>query len=633
MNFFQAQERAKRNTSYLLFLFALAVIFLIAITILFLAIVFLYSSDISLAELIQNPTLFISKDLIIGVGVVVLGVVGLGSLYKYFSLSSGGKAVALSLGGELLTRNTAKGKEQVLLNVVDEMAIASGISTPDVYVLKDDSINAFAAGFSFDDAVIGVTQGCINRLNRDEIQGVIAHEFSHIFNADMKLNLNLVAILHGILLIGLIGKFMFRSVFYGNHYKHNSDGSKKNNSALYLLAVGGGLMAIGYGGTLLGNLIKASVSRNREYLADATAVQYTRYPDGIANALKKIGYYSSAISSPGAETYSHFYFASALSSLFATHPPLATRIRRIDRSFNGNYEEALGKLKSDKDKRGKIKSEKRAKAKDYFSKIAVASVISNVGSVDEEVVEDVSKQIKELPQSLKDRVDEPLGAQAILLALVYNSKYKVDLFHALHEANPHLLNEFTSLLDEEHYDINKYAHILVELSLKPLKSLSLEQYKVFKKLMKLFIDADKMVSIYEWSVFYNIARPLEINLGIHKIPKALHSHLGSVKKEVEVLYSMLAYNQSKDDTLAKDSFDQTKKEIKAGALEYINSRDIKQTDFLNSVKELERLKPPIQLRVFEGLLYLVKLDKKISIVERNLLHALSKMMQIPLNLA
>ena len=632
MNFFQAQERAKRNTSYLIFLFALSVIFLIAITVLFLAVVFLYSSDITLSEIMQNPALFISKDLIIGVSIVVMTVVGGGSLYKYFALSSGGKAIALSMGGELVVRNKASANEEMLLNVVDEMAIASGISTPEVYLLKDDAINAFAAGFTFDDVVIGVTQGCINRLNRDELQGVIAHEFSHIFNADMKLNINLVAMLHGILLIGLIGKFMFKSVFYGNHYKHNSDGSKKNNSALYLLGVGGGLMAIGYGGTLLGNLIKASVSRNREYLADATAVQYTRYPDGIAGALKKIGYYSSAISSPQAETYSHFYFASALDSLFATHPPLATRIRRIDRSFNGNYEEALGKLKSDKDKRGRNKSGKRTKAKDYFSKIAVASVISNVGSVDEQVVEDISTQIKELPKTLKDRVDEPLGAQAILLALVYNSKYKVELFYALHKANPYLLHEFTNLLDEGHYDIKKYAHILVELSLNPLKNLSLEQYKVFKELMNVFIDADKIVSIYEWSVFYNISRPLEINLEIHKIPKAIHSHIGAVKKEVEVLYSMLAFHQSKDETVAKDAFDQTKKEIKAGALNYISSKEINHTDFLNSVKELERLKPPMQLRVFEGLIYLAKIDKKISIVERNLLNALSKMMQIPLNL-
>jgi Zn-dependent protease with chaperone function len=179
------------------------------------------------------------------------------------------------------------------------MSIASGISTPTVYILDESGINAFAAGLTLDDAVIGVTRGCVEKLDREELQGVIAHEFSHIFNGDMRLNLQLTATLHGILLIGLIGQFLLRSMMRTNYQsRYYSTDKKGRGGGPYLLILGVGLVVIGYVGTFFGSVIKAGVSRKREYLADATAVQYTRYPQGISGALKKIAYYSSELHAP-----------------------------------------------------------------------------------------------------------------------------------------------------------------------------------------------------------------------------------------------------------------------------------------------------------------------------------------------
>ncbi len=265
-------------------------------------------------------------------------VVGGGSLYKIAQLAGGGKIVAEHLGGRLLHPDTSDHRERVLLNVVEEMSIASGTPTPPVYVLDSESgINAFAAGFSPTDAVIGVTRGTLEQLPRPELQGVIAHEFSHILNGDMRLNVRLIGVLHGILILGILGYFLLRSSMFSGMARGRSS---RDQSALALLAIGVGLMVVGFLGSFFGNGIKASVSRQREFLADASAVQFTRQPAGIADALKRIGgaMTGSGIQSPNAPEASHMFFGratSGLRGLFSTHPPLADRIRRIDPSWDG----------------------------------------------------------------------------------------------------------------------------------------------------------------------------------------------------------------------------------------------------------------------------------------------------------
>jgi Zn-dependent protease with chaperone function len=340
-NFFAQQDLARRNTRILVVLFTLAVLLLLLLT-----------NIIALVSLGFIDPSFLSSSLdwqtlpwhLVGwVSIAVLAAVTLAVLFKWQQLSAGGKVVAESLGGIRLLPDSQDPMQRRLLNVVEEMALAANTPVPPVYLLPEQSINAFAAGYSPADAVIGVTQGCLEQLNRDELQGVIAHEFSHILNGDMRMNIRLIAILNGILFLGHIGYYMLRGSGRAGAIRassRSSGNSKNNGGGIVLLALG--LVVIGYLGSFFGNLIKAAVSRQREFLADASAVQFTRNPRGIAGALKAIGSHSSSskIKNQNADENSHLFFGEAISrwaAIFATHPPLATRIKRLEPHWNGKF--------------------------------------------------------------------------------------------------------------------------------------------------------------------------------------------------------------------------------------------------------------------------------------------------------
>ncbi|MFC1818980.1 M48 family metallopeptidase, partial [Thermodesulfobacteriota bacterium] len=323
MDFFASQDEARRKTGQLLFYFVLAVILIIVAIYAAITFIFIYQQSrpgpFDPGRL-WNPDLFAAV-----VGAILLVVIS-GSLYKIAVLRSGGARVAEMLGGMLIPASSDAFLEKRLLNIVEEMAIASGVPVPPVYLMeKEKGINAFAAGFTPDDAVIGVTRGALETLNREELQGVVAHEFSHILNGDMWLDLKLVGFLHGILLIALIGRSILRG----------SSRSRNNKNSGGAVVFGLILLILGYIGVLFGKLIKSGVSRQREYLADASAVQFTRNPHGLAGALKKIGGLASGslIEHSKAEEISHMFFSNGLKAswvgAFSTHPPLAERITRL----------------------------------------------------------------------------------------------------------------------------------------------------------------------------------------------------------------------------------------------------------------------------------------------------------------
>jgi Zn-dependent protease with chaperone function len=323
MHFFEQQDSSRKKTAWLLAFFAFGLVGIVLSLNLALALVLWYFYDKPLQKLWQ-PELFLAVTL--GASVVII----LGTLIKIFRLRQGGSYIAERLGGKAISRLTQDPKEKVLINVVEEISLSSGVPMPAVYVLeREKGINAFAAGYSPDDAAVAVTRGCLEQLNRDELQGVIGHEFSHILNGDMHLNIKLMGVLGGIVLLSTIGQHLLE---WSSRISYRSSDNKKNLLPLIGLA----LIVVGYVGLLFGRIIKSAISRQREFLADASAVQFTRNPQGIASALKKIGGFSegSAIRSPLAEEASHMFFSDALKvDFFASHPPLAERIHRIEPSF------------------------------------------------------------------------------------------------------------------------------------------------------------------------------------------------------------------------------------------------------------------------------------------------------------
>ncbi|MGE8233588.1 MAG: M48 family metallopeptidase [Stenotrophomonas sp.] len=326
MNFFEHQAQARRNSGRLVLLFALAVLAIV---------------------LMVDMLVWLSTGSVRGVlwgSVLTLAVIGLASLYRIRSLSDGGEAVAVQMGGTEVPADAQDPALRRLRNVVEEIAIASGVPMPRLYVLEQEAgINAFAAGYSPADATIAVTRGTLQRLNRDELQGVIAHEFSHILNGDMRLNIRLMGVLFGILMLSVIGKRVLLHMGGGTRARFG----RSTGPVFVLLLIGLAGIAIGSIGVFFGRLIKAAVSRQREILADASAVQFTRQTQGLAGALKKIGGLddgSHLADRAGAEEVSHMLFGEGLrlSSWFATHPPLIERIQRLEPSFRA---EQLQKLR------------------------------------------------------------------------------------------------------------------------------------------------------------------------------------------------------------------------------------------------------------------------------------------------
>lgn len=333
MSFFEQQEHARRQTRTLILLFVLAVIAIVVAVNLVAALLWIWAQGGSISGVNRYPNGFFIANTLITVGLIVGG-----TLVETFNLREGGEAVAQMAGGRMVSPASQDLQERRLLNVVEEMAIASGIACPKVYVLdKEDSINAFAAGYNPNEAVVAVTRGTLNRLTRDELQGVVGHEFSHILNGDMRLNVRLIGVLFGIQMIAGFGRHLLD--FAARTSRPRSSNDKGPSLQLVMIVLGVAMFVIGYIGIFFGRLIKSAVSRQREFLADASAVQFTRNPDGIGNALRKIGGLSrkkesaARIHHPNAEHLSHLFLSaikpSLLSGMFATHPPINERLRRI----------------------------------------------------------------------------------------------------------------------------------------------------------------------------------------------------------------------------------------------------------------------------------------------------------------
>lgn len=540
MNFFEQQDHARRQTRTLVTLFVLAVIAIVVAVNLVMGLIWIWGFHRHAGAAIIFPKGFFATN-----SVVTLALIIGGTLIQSFNLRDGGDAVAQMSGGRIVSPATRDVQERRLLNVVEEMALASGIACPKVYLLeREDAINAFAAGYNPNEAVVAVTRGTLNRLTRDELQGVVGHEFSHILNGDMRLNVHLIGVLFGIQMIAGFGLQLMN--LSGRTWSGRSSDDKGPPVQFVLIAMGMGLYAVGYIGIFFGRLIKSAVSRQREFLADASAVQFTRNPEGIGGALRKIGGLGSAkrlgsqIDHPNAEQLSHLFLSTArpglLDGWFATHPPLKERLQRI---YGRNMEPLAAPEIS------VPHAEPLERLPDLpFTGSGFAAGGTEVGapSAATPTQEFVHSALagNRLPPQLDDAVRNPVAAKAVVFALLLGAGEERQLqLAALSREAPQQV-ALTTLLAESMSPLPRSARLpLVDLAMPALRQLTPPERIKLLSTVDSLIAADKRFTLAEFVLQTVLARRLGPRAG--RITPILFERLALLREEVALLLSLVAH--------------------------------------------------------------------------------------------
>jgi Zn-dependent protease with chaperone function len=639
MDFFASQHDARRKTSLLLVYFALAVIFVIVA--IYVAIIFLFVYQQGRTGPI-DPGRFWNLDLFAAVAGGTLIVVASGSLYKIAILRSGGARVAEMLGGRLIPAGSRDFREKRLLNIVEEMAIASGVPVPPVYLMENEKgINAFAAGFTPDDAVIGITRGSLDTLNREELQGVVAHEFSHILNGDMWLDLKLVGFLHGLLLIALIG----RTVLRGSSRSRDSKGSSGGAVVFGLV-----LLILGYIGVLFGKLIKSSVSRQREYLADASAVQFTRNPQGLAGALKKIGglVAGSLIKNNRAEEISHMFFSNGLKAswigAFSTHPPLVARITRLDPTFDGTFPQVVpepeeapgGATIATGGKPGLEKIPKGAAAVIALAILAAdpKNITRDIGTPVREHMEYARRLLDSLPPEIRTAASDPFGACAVIYGLLLDKDADIRAHQVEHlesaadqpvSAAAEKIFPFMLALDEE-------ARLpLMDLAMPSLRSLSLEQFRKFEENINSLVRIDGRISLFEFTLEHVVVRRLEKNFVTAQRAVKVIDSAGEAAEEISAILSLLANIGHEDDTAAPAFAGAVATFSQPGALfHYLTKKECKGIQLDAVLNRLAQLNPNIKQLLIAAAFQSLVHDGQITMKEAEFFRLLVYALDTPL---
>ncbi len=638
MNFFERQENARRQSRRLIVLFVLAV----------LAIVVAVDAAILIGVSLASPSLVAEAGGILGlarersgimiaVSLLVLATIGIASLVRIIGLQGGGSEVARQLGGVLLPLSGGDPRQRRLRNVVEEIAIASGVPVPRIFVLEEEpGINAFAAGYSPADAAVAVTRGALDRLDRDELQGVIAHEFSHILNGDMRLNIRLIGLLFGILVIGTIGQ---RVLVHGSRSRRG-----RGRDSMPLLVVALLLTLIGYIGVFFGRLIKAGVSRQREYLADASAVQFTRQSVGIAGALKKIGALKegSRLEAAEGEEVSHMLFGEGfdLSSLMATHPPLLDRIRALEPGFKAEHLEGLrrgwateppsgldeGGVSGLHAEGGELPSPRTSIA------VAPSALSDQVGHPEAEDYRRADLLLRSIPSVLHEAAHDRDAAPALLLALLLaEDAATLDGQRAILSGSlPAAEVEAVARLCAPCRGLHPLLRLpLAELAFPALRQRPRARVLELITVANALVHADGRVEMFEYclaTLVATLARdalaPAATRIGHRKLHEARDSAV--------TLLAVLAAHGHRDEADARRGF-------QAGlARLYPNSPTpfAPPRDWVSALDAvwpaLDRLRPEAKEMLVEALLVCADHDGRIEVVEAELLRTVCALLHCPL---
>lgn len=537
MDFFAAQQQALTRSRWLVAGFALCVLGVIAsaFAVAVLLKPVLLDSDATSVVLRGAAVPWWDPQLLGWVAATVGGTITLGSTYKQVRLAAGGSVVARDLGGRPVSPGTTDPLERRLLNVVEEMAIASGVPVPEVWLLEDEpGINAFAAGTDPANAVIGVTRGCLERLTRAELQGVVAHEFSHILNGDMRLNQRLIGWVFGLIMVATAGRLILESLRHVR-VRSSRDSRGAGGLVLALLVTGLALWLIGSLGTLFARLLQAAVSRQREFLADAAAVQFTRDPSGIADALKKIGGHAAhgVLQNAQAGEARHLFFASSdfLRLGLATHPPLPERIRRLEPSWNGVM---LEPLKQSVAAEGTQAPRPTAPP--------VLPLVQSLGFT-ERIDPAVGAVVRELLQTEQKRIASRAEAQALLFGLLIGRDET-----ACQGVLSRLAGHGGAAMAEQALDWSRRLRgrrsleklALLDLALPWLRHLGREQARECIELTRAFIAADGQLDAFEFMLQKVIERQVAVGAGLRTPVPVRHVSLRQVSAPAATLLQAFA---------------------------------------------------------------------------------------------
>lgn len=628
MNFFELQDRARHSTVILVVLFLLAVFTLVILTNLLVMFAFGYVNTQQLTlETFQRQ---FDWNIFLKVGLGVLAIVAFGSLYKIYSLNGSGEKVAELMGGELIVDASGNMSKQRVLNVVEEMAIASGTPVPPVYLLHEDGINAFAAGNSPSNAVIGVTRGTIEKLSRDELQGVIAHEFSHILNGDMKLNIQLIGILHGIMILGLIGYYLLRA---GGRSRSN-----RNGGGVVALALG--LVVIGYGGTFFGNLIKASVNRQREYLADASAVQFTRNPNGIAGALKRIGSdtLGSTLQNPNGAEISHALFGDGIrhtfTRLFATHPPLEKRILQIDPDWNGKFDvQPIAILQEVERSPAQAARHKAAGLMTGAATVmAGGAFVDRIGRLNDAQINYAHQLLSELPAEIKQAAHDPFAARALIYFMVLDNAPAMrqqQLQHLATAADDGVYAETLKLTEK--FAKLELAHRLpvLDIALSTLRQLSKPQYLVFKKNLYTLVAMDARIHLFEWTLQKIVVHHLDIAFE-EKRQLSGQFKLAQTQQACALVLSLLVHAGKPQGVSKEHAFAVARENLAGLNVSLLPAKDLKLDKVDEALDQLAQLAPLTKPLLLKACVKAIAADGQVSAAEAELFRAVADLIDCPM---
>lgn len=556
MDFFEHQHAARKNTRVMVVLYLIAVAGVVLAVDLLLGFIYVNATGMRFKPGTGIPGMLqaVPTHVYVWGALGTLGVIFTASLVQMVKLAKGGSAVAEMVGARALRPDTRDPLERRLLNVIEEMAIAAGTRVPKAYVMDGESgINAFAAGYSVSNAVVAVTRGTLETLSRDELQGVIGHEFSHILNGDMWLNIKMIGVLSGIVFIGGVGGFLMRSVRSGRNDK----------GAGGLFAVGLGLFVIGYVGMFFARIIKAAVSRQREFLADASSVQFTRNPEGIAGALDQIraSGRGALIANRHAEDMSHMFFGQGISTwmsgLFATHPPIEQRIARVRPGFQpsryrrrragaeagspagiGTEPGAMSALAG---AGGAGTGGSRAGDTAHAWGRSAGDGARLVGTLDAGKVDHAARLIARLPAGLHAAMHEAEGACAVLVATLLAPGHDVlaAQLAALRALGQARLAERAGSLVSQLQGLERGASLaIVDLSLPAIKTATDDQKQKLMAALLAVVHADRRVSVHEFVVLTLV----KTQLAPRAKPGAGRGRpLSAVRDEIVLLMSLIAH--------------------------------------------------------------------------------------------